>query len=248
MTRSMLRCARVAMSLSLLALSPIVLHAQATTLDLPNPSPVDPASYFLSGPFGKSSAAYPASLAVGQTFTVPIGYSFLQSFSFWLADDAGLTINGAALQFRGYVAEWDGAKAGNVLFTSGVMYGQQCASVQQACSFQSPNVTVAGGQQYVAFLSAVGLFGDIAETEASLAINTVFDPAFAYAGGAFVSTNTGASLSDLSSTDWENTGTSEYQSQFSATFTTNVVPEPSSLLLMAVGAAGLLVVARRRRA
>ncbi len=248
MTRSLLRRARLALSISLLTASPFALEAQSTTIALPNPAPVGPSPYFLSGPFGKPSASFPASLAVGQTFTVPLGYSFLQSFSFWLAEDPGLTTNGSALQFRGYVAEWDGTKAGNVLFSSGVMSGQNCLSVQQACSFTAPNVAVNGGQQYVAFLSSVEFFTQIASPDASLAINTVFDAAFAYSGGAFVSTNAGSSLADLSTMDWENTGTPEYQTQFAANFTTNVVPEPSSFLLIIAGGAGVWMLSRRRRA
>ncbi len=250
MNRSLLRSARAflgatAVVVGALAALPAVAAAQTSTLNIADPSVVDPSAYFLSGPFGKSSAQYPASLAVGQTFLAPNGFSYLQSFSFWLANDPGLTINASALQFQAYVALWDGSKAGPIAYTSSVVTGPS-SSTPQAYTFAGLNLALNPNQQYVAFFTSIAQNGSIAPAEASAAIQTVFDPAYAYSGGSFVSTN-GSSFSDLTTVDWDNTGFAEYQTQFSAVFTSNVVPEPSSAALVAGGMFALLLVARRRR-
>jgi hypothetical protein len=72
-----------------------------------------------------------------------------------------------------------------------------------------------------------------------------------FADGAFVYTNSGASLNDLTSNAWDFTGDPELQARFSATFTrtSTLVPEPSTVLLMSVGlfACGVAVERRRRQ-
>ena len=224
------------------------LDAQSTTLSLG--ASFDPSELLAAGPFGKAADPTQASVAIGQTFMRPVGSTcaltcYLQGFSFQLGNDPGFTTSAASLKFRAYIATWDGTKAGAVLYSSGIFDGPTLAS--QAYMFASPGIAIATGTQYVAFLSAVGLFGTIGVPDATALMETVLGANHEYAGGAFVYTNTGTTLANLSSTAWDYTGDSQWQTRFTATFATSVVPEPSSMVLFAVGGAMLVFLVRRTR-
>ena len=212
-------------------------HAQ--TINLPNnDSP--------TGPFGKTSTA-----TYGQTFTTPTGFSFLQTFSFWLTNDAGLgAANSSSLTFKAYVMAWDagnGRATGPVLYSSAVQSGPTLFS--QRYDFASPNTLVNGGGQYVAFLSASGLFGSIPVAEATAGVESSFNGT--YAGGQFVFADNGDNFGALSSQEWLLAGGfPEYQAHFNAVFSqtaVSVVPEPSSLVLLVAGLSSLLVLAVRKK-
>lgn len=215
--------------------------ANAQTINLPdNDAP--------SGPFGKSSTA-----TYGQTFVAPVGFTYLQSFSFWLSNDPGLqAVNPDALRFRAYVMEWDannGHATGNPLFMSAVQSGP--GALSQRYDFAPTNTLLNSTKQYVAFLSASGLFGSIGATEATAGVESSF--AGTYTDGQFVFADNGDDFGALTTDAWLlSGGFPEYQAHFAASFTANavaVVPEPSSMILLAAGmSAMLLVVVRRKRA
>ncbi len=206
------------------------------------------ADAFPAGPFGKAADA---SVAMGQTFMRPAGAvcqftCYLQSFSFWLGTSQGLATNPADLRFQAYVANWDeiNGMASTVRFASGVLSGPVGPS--QRFTVVAPNVAIDFGTRYVAFLSVVGLSGLMPATATS-DFDLVDGTVYPYADGAWVFTNNGSSIGDLMSTPWDFAGDPSLQSRFEAQFSTNVVPEPSSLALLAGGGIALLVVARRRR-
>jgi hypothetical protein len=237
--------ARVALlaGASLLLPASGALRAQETTLSIGSAADAFPA-----GPFGQD---VDASVAMGQTFVRPTGPAcavtcYLQGFSFWLGNSDGLAVNSESLQFRAYLAQWDGEKvaAGTVQYVSDIVGGPAASSVRY--DFSAPNIAIEAGTAYVAFLSVVGLAPAPFATTADFDIVSG-DPADFPEGG-WVYTNFGSSLDDLTSNAWDLPGDlPELQSRFEARFTATEVPEPAVLLLLAGGAVALALVSARRR-
>lgn len=223
------------LALTTAALAFVPISATAQTLSLPD-------SDLPTSGFGKG-----ATPTFGQTFTAPAAY--LQSFSFWLSNDPGLTANPGSLLFQAYVMRWDatnGYTTGPVLYTSAVQTGPTAFSSRY--NFAATNVLLNPSMQYVAFLSASSQLANIGATDANAVMETSF--LGTYTGGQFVFTDNGANLATLSTTPWDFTGLPEYQSHFEATFTSaavSVVPEPSSLMLLLSGAMAVLVVAMKKK-
>ena len=201
-----------------------------------------------TAPFGKSFTA-----TYGQTFTAPIGFNFLQNFSFWLTNDASLGIsNPSSLRFRAYVMGWDvinGRALGPVLYTSTMQSGPTALS--QRYDFAATNTALSGSSQYVAFLSASGLFGTIGVAEATAGVEASL--LGTYTGGQFVFTDNGDSFGKLTTDAWDfASGLPEYQAHFAASFSRTAitaVPEPSSLVLLVAGlSATFFAGVRRKRA
>jgi hypothetical protein len=239
MISPLLRTIRSALTVSAFALAATTAPAYAQVISLPD-------NELPTAGFGKG-----ATTTFGQTFTAPTGFSFLQTFSFWLSNDPGLTTNSSSLLFQAYVMEWDsfnGHAVGPVLYTSGVQSGPTANS--QRYNFDVTSIGLNPIAQYVAFLSASTQLSNIVPSDATAAMETSF--LGTYTGGQFVFTTNGADFSSLSTDPWKFTGMPEYQSRFEATFSdaaVSVVPEPSSLMLLALGVLTvLLVVAKRKRA
>ena len=237
MKRTFRRSVAASAALLSLVLAPASAHAQSLNLS-ENETP--------TSPFGKGAA----SATYGQTFMAPAGGNFLQTFSFWLGDDANQnTTNSSSLLFQAYVMQWDAASGhatGPALFTSSVVSGP--TSFAQRYDFASPNVAMTAGTQYVAFLSASESFGAITQTEATAYMETSL--LGTYTGGAFVFTDNGSDFSALTTTTWDFTGFPEYQAHFFADFSTDavsVVPEPSSLVLLVTGLSALMLLAARKK-
>ncbi|MEO7360363.1 MAG: hypothetical protein ABI120_08535, partial [Gemmatimonadaceae bacterium] len=113
----------------------------------------------------------------GQTFTTPAAGNFMQTFSFWLSDDAAGngTLNAPSLLFQAYVMAWDTANnhaTGPVLYSSSILGGPTLPS--ERFDFQTTNLAVNSGSQYVAFLSASASLSDIAPADAYAAMETTF--------------------------------------------------------------------------
>ena len=206
-----------------------------------------PSNDATTGPFGKSATA-----TYGQTFIAPVGFNFLQNFSFWLSNDpANQAVNSSSLKFRAYVMQWDasaGNAVGSALYTSSIQSGPSASS--QRYDFASANTLLNGNFQYVAFLSASGLFGSITVAEAKAGVEASLSGT--YTGGQFVFTDNGDSFGKLTTDPWDFAGgLPEYQAHFTANFSRaaiTAVPEPSSLILLVSGLSALLVmVARKKR-
>ncbi|MGV3709216.1 MAG: PEP-CTERM sorting domain-containing protein [Gemmatimonas sp.] len=193
-------------------------------------------------PFGS-----PVTATYGQTFTTAGGFNTLNTFSFWLSSID--SYNGEGLLFRAYVMQWDavnGHATGPVLYSSALYAGTAFAS--QRYDFNTGNLLLTGGAQYVAFLSASGYFASMPPDGASVSMEGTL--AGTYTGGQFVFHDNGDDFSKLTTEEWALSGNAEsFQTRFYAEFSGDVavVPEPSTYLLMFSGLSAVLLVARKRK-
>jgi hypothetical protein len=179
-------------------------------------------------PFGEPNTA-----TLGQTFTVGAD-NILQEFNFW---HGFKSLGGPplSLDFAGYVMAWDGAKA-----TGTILYGSSMQTITgtgtQRFTFDTGNLPLVSGEEYVAFLSASNFFdGSAAQTEIG-----GMPQSDTYAGGKYVFQNNGSDTSFWTTQSWGSLGGNDVA--FVANF---VVPEPASLVMLGLGLAA--VGAQRRR-
>lgn len=92
----------------------------------------------------------------GQSFTVPAGVNAITSFSFWLNDE----LNSSVLHFTANLVKWNGtAGTGPVLYSSAaqVTTDNHGAGGMELAQFNFAAIPVAPGDQYMAFLSTLGV-------------------------------------------------------------------------------------------
>jgi len=198
----------------------------------------------------------PDTATIGQTFTVGAD-NVLDSFTFWL-DDIGSDIE--IVNFAAFVMEWDGAKAtGSILFESVPQATTDpTGRIMEQFVFNTGGLSLVSGTQYVAFLNTSNFFDGIADGARVGSPNVD-----AYGGGEMVILQNGADFSKITTFIWNNIVTSPtgnfilgIDAAFVASFSTitdpsdpipdNPIPEPSTLLLLASGLAGLAVWRRRK--
>ena len=174
-------------------------------------------------PFGETETA-----TFGQTFVAPTD-SRVVSFTLYLA----AANDPDPVDFKFYLMAWDGAKAaGPVLYASAPTAAGDPA--MRAYSFRPPGLSLVAGAEYVAFVSASGLFnGQAGHASAGQVCQGAGD-------GSFVFLNSRASWSMTTNAAW--TATNECQLAFVAAF--EGPPEPPWIVpqpLSKAGAAGSVV-------
>jgi len=179
---------------------------------------------------------------VGQTFTVPVGDTFLNSFSFYLGNDE-LNGGGADLVFQPYLMAWSGDHPGgiNLLSLSPATAGNGSTYAQYIFNV---GMSVTPGDVYVAFLTTSG----VAQNGDGNGFNQFAGSNTAYSGGELVYAFTATDGSDITTPgNWYSGAGAQlgFNAQFSGEQST--VPEPSEFLLLGSGLSGLVAFVRVRR-
>ncbi len=141
-------------------------------------------------PFGETNTA-----TYGQTFTASADMGSLSSFTFYIND----AVNPDYVDFKGYVAGWDGTKATTILFTSASMSTSNNGGSDgfEAITISTGGVSLTAGQQYVVFLCASDDFDGVTGTSSWAMASD------AYAGGGYVYYNNGSDFSLLTTSTWD---------------------------------------------
>ena len=193
-------------------------------------------------PFGVFSISDSNTATYGQTFEVTGSDTHLDSFSLFLRDQYTGT---AALNFRGYVAGWNGTNAISILYESPTQTMTEDGTTHEF-SF-SPNIDLVSGNEYVAFLSISGL--------PAQPVSSFNMPLGSSIPGNFVFLNNGLNFSLLTQTPpspadalWALDPLEGGDVWFTASLTTpRLVPEPSTIALFGAGLAGLTAWVNRDR-
>lgn len=220
----------------------LLIAALATSALAPaaNAATIDTTQAFTGAwsPFGVSDTS-----TYGQTFTAGAANT-LNSFSLFL--------HGAVpspIEFKAYIYAWNGDFAtGPQLFASALQTftGSPFATPAEF-AFNTGNLGLTSGQQYVAFLTTAGLQAGRPDSTATMPYAGAFGSE-ALAGGSFVFYNSGNNFAALTSTPWDLRNSNSNgigDVWFRASFG-NGVPEPAAWAMMLAGF-GLVGSAMRRR-
>lgn len=212
-------------------------HVAAAILAISAVSAAQAGATYTNTPNGGGVAplGVPNTTTYGEVFTAPVdGNTRLDSFSFF--------ISGTLAQAYAGVASWTGNGAGSALFTSSAFNAS--FNDYTEVTINTGGLDLISGQQYVAYFSAAGIFGnngtDNMEAGSGSALNV--GAAWDNAGGGSPNHNNWAGCQGCRGLDFAGTMT------FSEPVAASNVPEPGSFALLGLGIAGLIGVRRRKPA
>jgi hypothetical protein len=196
----------------------------------------------------------------GQTFTVTGADNFLDSFSLYLRTNDIITsspsFTGLPLDLRGYIADWDGTKASNILFESTTQTMNGPGDLLEFAF--DPDLNLVSGNTYVAFLSLSNL-PEQADTFFAIPMSSI-SIADDQIPGSFVFVQNGTNFDALTTDPWRDnlaprdtwfkaalTGPTSCNVRIGGCDAPGAVPEPMTLSLLGAGLAGIGLVRRRTR-
>jgi len=173
----------------------------------------------------------PDTTTFGQVFTVADdGNTRLDSFSFF--------ISGTLLRAYGGVAAWTGAGAGPALFASNPFRANYTNFTQ--VTVDTGGLDLDAGQQYVVYFSTAGIAGN------SGSDNVAFGAGGGVYDGYATDNSFGASPNHDEWAGAQNFPWATFAGTLSFSAPSGDVPEPGSLALLVLGAAGLAGARRRK--
>lgn len=188
----------------------------------------------------------PSSATIGQIFTLTGLETTLDSFSFWLRD------HDEPVTFAAYIMEWDDAlriAIGDVLFESSIKMTTNNRGLDgfEKMTFATGGLDLTAGVTYVAFMSASKFFDGERDVASVGLLNESDNDASSY----LVYQNNGSDFPSVARQGWFRiaSGDLAFEMTVSEPSVTvpEAVPEPSSLVLLALGSLGAMWGARRRQ-
>lgn len=177
-----------------------------------------------------STYGVPNTATYGQTFIAPSATdTVLDSVQFKI-DPLGT----GDVNVRLHVGTWTGTKVGSLIYTGSlVTLGSGLGWTNVV--YSNLGINVVHNQAYVAFASVSNDYiGGTAQWASSTAAS--------YGNGTFVFLNNGNDAGQWTTTNWTSAG---IDATFEMNFV-NAIPEPTTMSLLALGAAGLIAKRRRR--
>ena len=180
---------------------------------------------------------------LAQTFVTPSGFPYLQQFTLYMTESFG----GVDTRFRAYVYEFDGnigaLNLAQLRYRSGEFAGSSNFLGFDSFLFSTPNLLLDATKQYAFVLSASEPFLSIPDFSTTFAGGTDVDE---YADGALFGAFNDGNFGALGVGGTLTAVQGSPDMSFNATFSSQIVPEPSTIWLVVAGAALVGLVARRR--
>lgn len=204
-------------------------HAETVVIDTMVPRSASPFSIAVSA----------SEQVTGQVFRVPYEATRLDTFTFFLRGDPEAVDDPTRFFFTAHVAAWGGDRAADpILYSSSLTRtGEPIPYPEvETFTFSTGGLNLVAGQQYIAYIRGSGANGSA---------TFIFPAADTYPDGNVAITSVG----DEFAREW-NLDYGDLDIAFRATFSpanAAPIPEPTTMLLLGTGLAGIGAALRRKR-